>query len=237
MIVLENVNFSYSEEEVLYDINLTVHKGEFVVLIGTSGCGKTTLLKTINGLCAPGSGTISVDGKNIQEEDSVLLKRKIGYVIQGAALFPHMTVEKNISYVLDLENKLDKNEKKERILEMMELVRLDREFLKKHPSELSGGQQQRVGIARALAAKPEILLMDEPFGALDEITRKILQKEMLSLQKRLGITVIFVTHDIREAMVLADKIVVMNEGRIKQVGTASELKECPADDFVKELIR
>lgn len=230
---LKDVNLSYGENHVLHDVNLSVMEGEFLTVIGTSGCGKTTLLKLINRLYAPDSGSVRIFG--MEETDPVLLRRKIGYAVQGAKLFPHMTLEKNITYVLDLEKGMSREEKKQRVKEMMDLVQLEPELAGRYPGEVSGGQQQRAGIARALAAKPPILLMDEPFGAVDEITRRALQTELLALWRKLGITILFITHDIREALLLGNRTVVMDQGRIVQIGTGEELREHPANDFVREL--
>ena len=171
MIEFRHVKKSYGDKPVLKDFNLTVEKGEFVTIIGSSGCGKTTALKMVNGLLEPDGGDIFVYGENIRGKDQTQLRRNIGYAIQGSVLFPHMTVEQNISYVPNLLNKKDRKKTRDAVSKWMKIVGLDDELRSRFPSELSGGQQQRVGIARALAASPEILLMDEPFGAVDEITR------------------------------------------------------------------
>lgn len=227
---------SYGENEVLRDVSLAVEKGEFIVIIGPSGCGKTTLLKLVNGLVVPTVGEVAINGRPLQEEDLVAVRRRIGYAVQGAKLFPHMTVEENICYVPGLEGKMPKGEKRALAREMLEMVQLPEELASRFPRQLSGGQKQRVGIARAMAAKPDILLMDEPFGAVDEITRKGLQEELLDLQGKTGVTVVFITHDIGEAFKLGSRILIMKEGVIWQEGTGEELRRAPKDDFVKRLL-
>ena len=183
MIRMEDVSYSYGKKEVLHHFNLHVKEGEFLTVIGCSGCGKTTMLKLINALLLPSLGTVYVQGRDITKTDHIALRRSIGYAIQNKGLFPHMTVEDNIAYVLTISGQKNKKQNQKRVLELLNLVGLEESLLKRRPSELSGGQQQRVGIARALAAKPKIMLMDEPFGALDEITRKMMQKELLALHK------------------------------------------------------
>lgn len=236
MIKFDGCSADYGQGNVLKKVSLTVQKGEFLVIIGSSGCGKTTLLKLVNGLLSPAEGEIYVKGKNLRQCNLIALRRKIGYVVQGAKLFPHMTVQDNICYVPSLERKLTTEEKRELTEEMLGLVQLPSELAERFPSQLSGGQQQRAGIARALASRPEILLMDEPFGAVDEIIRRGLQRQVRALQREMKITTLFVTHDIREACKLGDRIVVMNEGKILQTGTAEELKANPKADFVKQLM-
>lgn len=237
IITLEHVTKSFDGQEILRDFNLSVREGEFLAVIGRSGCGKTTMLKMMNGLLTPDEGKVCVDGKNIAETDIISLRRRIGYVIQNRGLFPHMTVEKNITYVPVISGKKNKKENRELALRLLKLVGLEEEKLGKYPSELSGGQQQRVGIARALAADPKILLMDEPFGALDEITRQTMQDEILRLQKSLKLTVIFITHDIREAMKLGDRVMVMEDGKAVQLDTPENICRAPADSFVADLIK
>lgn len=205
-------------------------------MIGRSGCGKTTMLRMINGLQKPDSGKVYAAGEDVGEADLIRLRRKIGYVIQNKGLFPHMTVEKNIIYVPVISGQKDKRQNRKLAEELIGLVGLEREMLDRYPEELSGGQQQRVGIARALASRPKLLLMDEPFGALDEITKRAMQNELLALQKKLGMTVVFITHDIREAMKLGDRVLVMEQGKIAQCDTPENVKKNPADEFVKELI-
>lgn len=235
IITFKNVYKSYDEKEILSDFNLDINKGEFVTVIGSSGSGKTTTLKLINGLLKADKGEIIVKGENISNTDIIKLRRDIGYVIQDIGLFPHMTVGKNISYVLDLE-KNDKNKVLNKVNELMGIVELDKDLLYRYPSELSGGQRQRVGIARALASDPEIILMDEPFGAVDEITRKSLQNELLKIQKKLNKTILFITHDIKEAFKLGSKIVIMDDGKIVQSGNKEDIIKSPNSDFVKQLV-
>jgi osmoprotectant transport system ATP-binding protein len=207
--------------ELLHDLNLEVQRGETLVLLGRSGSGKTTTLKLINHLLAPSSGELCVDSRPTREWDVIRLRRMIGYVIQEVGLFPHFTVERNIGLVPKIENwPADKIHA--RVLELLQLVGLDPGIAARYPRELSGGQRQRVGVARALAADPPILLMDEPFGALDLITRVELQREFLDLQKRLRKTVVFVTHDLREALLLGTRIALMEAGRLITVQTPEE---------------
>ena len=193
------------------------------------------MLRMINGLHTPDSGRVLVQEKNVAETDLITLRRSIGYVIQNKGLFPHMTVSENITYVPVISGKKDKLENRRLAVRLLKTVGLPEEMADRYPLELSGGQQQRVGIARALAADAKILLMDEPFGALDEITKRAMQNEMLSLQKQLHMTIVFITHDIQEAMKLGDRVLVMEKGRIAQLGTPREIQEHPADDFVREL--
>ncbi len=233
IIEFKNVSKSYTEGATVIDeLSLAIESGEFITMIGESGCGKTTLLKMINGLIPASSGDISVMGKNITEWDLITLRRHIGYVIQQIGLFPHLTVENNIGFVLDIMGKSD-TEKKERSRELIQLVGLSEDYLSKYPAALSGGEKQRIGVARALASNPDILLMDEPFGAVDEITRKILQEEILSIQSKLKKTIIFVTHDIEEALKLGSKIVLFNKGRIEQIGTKEEMVFRPSSPYVE----
>ena len=219
----------------MVDFSLHIEEGEFLTVIGRSGCGKTTMLRMINGLQIPDSGKVLVEGQDVAKADLIALRRRIGYVIQNKGLFPHMTVEENITYVPVISGKKDKQENRKLALRLLQTVGLAQEMADRYPAELSGGQQQRVGIARALAADAKILLMDEPFGALDEITKRAMQDEMLSLQKKLHMTIVFITHDIREAMKLGDRVLVMEKGRIAQIGMPQEIREYPADDFVREL--
>ena len=235
MIRFEHVNKSFGNEQVLIDFNLEIPEGEFLTVIGRSGCGKTTMLRMINVLHTPDSGRVLVQEKNVAETDLIALRRSIGYVIQNKGLFPHMTVSENITYVPVISGKKDKLENRRLAVRLLKTVGLPEEMADRYPLELSGGQQQRVGIARALAADANILLMDEPFGALDEITKRAMQNEMLSLQKQLHMTIVFITHDIQEAMKLGDRVLVMEKGRIAQLGTPREIQEHPADDFVREL--
>ena len=236
MIRLEHVTKSFGRYKALDDVSIVVEEGEFLTVIGRSGCGKTTMLRVINGLQKPDSGKVYAAGEDVGEADLIRLRRKIGYVIQNKGLFPHMTVEKNIIYVPVISGQKDKRQNRKLAEELIGLVGLEREMLDRYPEELSGGQQQRVGIARALASRPKLLLMDEPFGALDEITKRAMQNELLALQKKLGMTVVFITHDIREAMKLGDRVLVMEQGKIAPGDTPENVKKNPADEFVKELI-
>ena len=236
VIEIRHCRASYGENEVLKDVSLAVDNGEFIVLIGPSGCGKTTLLKLMNGLVVPTEGEVAINGLPLQEEDLVAVRRRIGYAVQGAKLFPHMTVEENICYIPGLEGKMPKGEKRAIARKMLNMVQLPEELASRFPRQLSGGQKQRVGIARAMAAEPDILLMDEPFGAVDEITRKGLQEELSTLQRKTGVTVVFITHDIGEAFKLGSRILIMREGVIWQEGTGEELRRAPKDEFVKRLL-
>lgn len=235
IIEFEHVRKSYGEKTVLNDFSLAVAPGDFVTIVGASGGGKTTVLKMVNGLLTPDAGTIRVMGRDIREMDLIQLRRNIGYAIQGSVLFPHMTVAENIAYVPNLLNKKDKARTNAAVAKWLAIVGLDEELLQRYPAELSGGQQQRVGIARALAASPEILLMDEPFGAVDEITRASLQQEITRIHRETGITVLFVTHDIGEALRLGTRVLVMADGEIQQYATPEEILRAPATDFVRQL--
>jgi len=236
IIKFDHVSKSYGDNEVLHDFCLNIHQGEFLTVIGGSGSGKTTMLKMINGLLTPTSGKIYLNGKDISIENQILLRRNIGYVIQGIGLFPHMNIRKNIAYVPELLNSKKNPETEKRINNLINIVGLETEMLERYPSELSGGQKQRVGIARALAANPEILLMDEPFGAVDEITRKMLQDEISKIHKKLKVTVVFITHDIKEAIKLGSRILIMGKGKIEQIGKPSEITGSPANLYVRQLL-
>ncbi len=238
MAIIEFINIekSYGNDWAIEDFNLTIEKGEFVTIIGSSGSGKTTIIKMVNGLIKPDSGTIIVEDKDICTADLIHLRRNIGYAVQGSVLFPHMTVEQNIAYVPNLLNKKNKQKTVNAISKWMDIVGLDDSLRDRYPGELSGGQQQRVGIARSLAASPYILLMDEPFGSVDEITRKQLQLEMKAIYEKTGITVLFVTHDIAEALQLGTKVLVMNNGSIEQFDTPENIKQHPATKYVEELV-
>ncbi len=217
------------------DVSFDVHEGETLVLLGSSGCGKTTLLKLTNRLLEPTSGAIELDGTDIAGQDPISLRRKIGYVFQGIGLFPHMTVEENVAMVPRLLG-WPAPRRRERAHEVLRTVGLAPEaYAGRFPEELSGGQQQRVGVGRALAADPAYLLMDEPFGALDALTRDTLQQELLALKERLKETILFVTHDIFEALALGDRIAVLHGGRLEQIGRREEILQNPATDFVREL--
>jgi len=213
-------------------LNLTIKKGEFVTLVGPSGCGKTTCLKMINKLIVPSSGELFVEGKSLDEWNTIQLRRSIGYVIQQIGLFPHMNILKNITYVLNIIGE-DKDQMYKRAVELVKLVGLKEEHLNRYPRELSGGQRQRIGVARALAADPDIILMDEPFGAVDEIARRSLQDELKEIHKKVRKTIIFVTHDINEALKLGTSIILMNKGKIEQIGNKEDLIFRPENDFVK----
>ena len=237
MIRLSKVSKSFDggKTYAVRDVSMEIHDGETLVLVGSSGCGKSTTLKMINRLLEPTSGTIEVDGEDISQRDPVQWRRSIGYVFQGIGLFPHMTVQENVAIVLRLLG-WPTEKKRQRVAELLELVGLDPgEFGRRLPDQLSGGQQQRIGVARALAADPEYLLMDEPFGALDALSRDTLQQELLSLKQRLTKTIIFVTHDIFEALTLGDRMAVLHEGRLQQVGTCEEVVGRPATPFVRDL--
>lgn len=236
MIRFQNIVKKYGDRIILDHINFEINKGEFVVLIGPSGCGKTTTLKMINRLIQPNGGEIFIDGRNIKTVDPVELRRTIGYVIQQIGLFPNMTVEQNISVVPKL-LKYSKEKCHERVIELLEMVDMPYdEYAKKYPSELSGGQQQRIGVLRALAGSPPIVLMDEPFGALDPMTRTVLQDEVKKLQKKLNKTIVFITHDMDEALRMADVIVFMNEGKIVQMAPPEELLRNPSSDIIKRFM-
>lgn len=233
LIKFENVSKCYENGiKILDDLNFTIDSEEFITLIGKSGCGKTTMLKLINGLIKPDSGKIFIKGKEINQWNIIELRRSIGYVIQQIGLFPHMNIEDNIGYVLNIK-KVSKAERNKQAKELIELVGLSSEYLKKYPRELSGGQNQRVGVARALASNPDILLMDEPFGAVDDITRRVLQEEILKLQDRLKKTIVFVTHDIDEAFKLGSRIVLFDNGKIVQQGSRKEMIFNPINKFVE----
>jgi len=217
------------------EVALEVREGETLVLLGSSGCGKTTLLKLINRLLEPTDGAIEVDGQDIASQDPISLRRRIGYVFQGIGLFPHMTVEENVAMVPRLLG-WSRGKRRRRARKLLDTVGLEPDtYADRFPEELSGGQQQRVGVGRALAADPAYLLMDEPFGALDALTRDTLQQELLDLRRRLNKTIVFVTHDIFEALTLGERIAVLHNGRLEQVGTKEEIVGRPATDFVREL--
>lgn len=235
-IEFKNIKKAYGSQVILENFDFSVEKGEFVTIIGSSGSGKTTVLKMANGLVKADAGDIFINGENIRDKDMIELRRNIGYAIQGSVLFPHMTVEQNISYVPNLLNKKDKKRTREALGKWMEIVGLEEELKERYPAELSGGQQQRVGIARALAASPDILLMDEPFGAVDEITRGQLQNELQRIYAQTHITILFVTHDISEALKLGAKVLVMDQGKIHQYDVPEQILRSPATEFVKQLV-
>ncbi|NLJ48343.1 MAG: betaine/proline/choline family ABC transporter ATP-binding protein [Candidatus Atribacteria bacterium] len=236
MIRLENITKQYPNNKTAVEgVNLEIPAGKIFSLIGPSGCGKTTILKMINRLIEPTYGQIYFQNQNISALNPIELRRNIGYVIQQIGLFPHITIGENIGYVLKI-----RGAKKEKWIqkaqELIQLVGLDETYLHRYPRELSGGQQQRVGVARALAADPPLILMDEPFGAIDEITREQLQNELLQLQRRLKKTIVFVTHDLREAVKLSDQIAIMQAGSIVQVGSPNQLLFFPVNAFVEEFM-
>ncbi len=236
MIEYRNVCKNYGDRKIVKDLSFTVEDGQFAVLIGPSGCGKTTTLKMLNRLIQSDGGEILLDGKNINDINAEQLRTHIGYVIQQIGLFPNMTVEQNITVVPRL-LKWDKERCSKRVRELLALVDMDYDtYAKKYPNELSGGQQQRVGVLRALAAEPPVILMDEPFGALDPITRDALQDEVKNLQKRLHKTIIFVTHDMNEAIKMADVILFMSDGELLQKASPEEMLRAPANDTVREFM-
>jgi osmoprotectant transport system ATP-binding protein len=236
MIEIDNVTKSYGERRVVDHLSLSVPGGDFCVLLGSSGCGKSTTLKMINRLVAIDSGAIRVAGEDIMNVQAEALRRGIGYAIQSIGLFPHWTVEDNIATVPRL-LKWSPARRRDRVTELLEMLRLAPEAYRgKYPHQLSGGEQQRVGVARALAADPELLLMDEPFGAVDPITRDALQAELARIHRATMKTILFVTHDIEEALRLATRIAVMQDGRIAQLGSPLEILEQPASDFVADFV-
>ena len=237
MIEMKNISKKVGNKVILDDISLKIDEGSFVVFIGPSGCGKTTTLKLMNKLISPTSGEIYIDDKPISKEDPIKLRRNIGYVIQSIGLFPHLTIRENIELIPKLKKEKSYEEIEKSTIELMNMVGLNpNEFLDKYPTELSGGQQQRIGLVRAIATDAEIILMDEPFSALDPITRTQLQEWLYSLQEELKKTIVFVTHDMDEALKLADKICIMKDGKIQQYDTVENLLRNPANEFVKNFI-
>lgn len=236
MITFAGVSKAFGEKEVVNSLDFTIEEGELFVLIGPSGCGKTTTLKMINRLEETSGGSITINDRDIADYALHELRYDIGYVLQQIALFPHMTVEENIAIVPELK-KWEKNKTHHRVSELLTLVGLEPEtYRKRKPAELSGGQQQRVGVARALAANPDVILMDEPFSALDPITRVKLQDDLLLMKKNINKTIVFVTHDMTEALKLGDRIAIMNDGEMVQIGTPEELRNQPKSPFVEEFI-
>lgn len=236
---LKNVNkqFRGQSTPALDNVCVQIEEGEFVTILGSSGCGKTTLIKMLNRLYEADSGEIFLFGKNVKEQNPVALRRKIGYVIQQIGLFPHMTVAENIATIPKI-LKWDKKRINEETDRMLKLVQLEpEEFKNRYPAQLSGGQQQRIGLARALICNPRLMLLDEPFGAIDAINREILQNELKAIHRQSGKTYLFVTHDIREALKLGTKVIIMNEGRILQYASPETIINNPADEFVESLIR
>lgn len=238
MITLHNVSKSFDGKKSysVRNINLSIVDNETLVLVGSSGSGKSTLLKLINYSFKPSSGMIKIDGKQLKDCPKVQLRRSMGFVFQHIGLFPHLTVAKNIAILM----RLIKNPKEQRIKRVNELLRLvnlePEKYFNRYPDELSGGEQQRVGVARALATNPNYILMDEPFAALDALTRETLQNEIIELKQKLNKTIIFVTHDINEAFRLADRIAIMHEGNLEQIGTKEDVLAQPATEFVRQLL-
>lgn len=236
MVKLQNIKKTYSDTIVVDKLDLEIKRGQFVVLIGPSGCGKTTTLKMINRLIEPSSGSIIIEGEDVSKVNPVLLRRKVGYVIQQIGLFPNMNIAQNIEVVPKL-LKWSAEKRRNRTEELLRLVDMEPEvYMNRYPSELSGGQQQRIGVLRALAVEPPLILMDEPFGALDPITKESLQDEIKKIQKSLNKTIVFVTHDMDEALKLADLVVLMKDGKIVQADSPEELLSNPKNDFVAEFI-
>ncbi|MDA7847909.1 ABC transporter ATP-binding protein [Sulfurospirillum sp.] len=239
MIELKNLckTFKTKDNDIIAskDVNMHVKEGEICVLLGPSGCGKTTTLKMINKIIEPTSGEIYVDGENVTNVDNILLRRKIGYVIQQIGLFPNMTIKENISVVPKMLN-WEKHKIDKRAYELMDMVSLDKRYLYMYPKELSGGQQQRIGVARALAVNPPVMLMDEPFGAIDPINREIIQDEFLKLQKKIKKTILMVSHDINEAIKMADKIAIFKDGYLQQFDTPDNILAHPINDFVEDFV-
>lgn len=237
MITFDNVSKMYSNDHVAVKaLNVEIKKGEFFVIIGPSGCGKTTLLKMINRLIPLTEGTIWINRKRVSDYNIHELRWSIGYVLQQIALFPHMTIEENIAIVPELK-KWSKTKIQKRVDELLELVGLEPEkYRQRKPKELSGGEQQRVGVLRALAADPEIILMDEPFSALDPISRTKLQDDLLDMQRKIQKTIVFVSHDMQEALKLGDRLCVMKDGEIVQIGSPQEIVENPVNEFVQQFI-
>ena len=236
MIEFRDVTKTYGHDLAVTNFSLSAPSGKITVLMGLSGSGKTTLLRTVNKLVQPTSGTILIDGNDIADLDSVVLRRSIGYVMQEVGLLPHKSVLDNVTLIAQIAGQ-DKDEALRNALELLELVGIGSSFHDRFPGQLSGGQQQRVGVARALAIRPNILLMDEPFGAVDPIVREELQDELIRIQRQLSLTIILVTHDRYEAIKLADQLVVLSQGaKIEQVGTPKKLTEKPANEFVQKLL-
>ena len=235
-VAFEHVSKRFGDANAVDDVNLAIAEGMFVTIIGSSGCGKTTLLKMVNALVMPDEGEVLVHGRATSNADPIGLRRNIGYAIQGSVLFPHLTVEQNIAYVPTLLNSGDEDRTEAAVKKRMDIIGLPRDIMDRYPAELSGGQAQRVGIARALAASPDILLADEPFSAVDAITRASLQDEIKRIHEQTGITVLFVTHDIDEALDLGDRVLVMEAGRAVQFAPPEEILRAPATEFVNRLV-
>lgn len=237
IVEFREVGKRYGEKNVISGLNLSIHEGEFFVMVGPSGCGKTTTLKMINALTQPSEGDVYFNGKRIKDYDIRRLRHRIGYVLQQIALFPTMTVKQNIELIPDILG-WSKSERSRRSGELLEMVGLPpAKYAARYPNELSGGEQQRIGILRAIAAKPDVLLMDEPFSALDPISRNALQEMVADIHQRLGTTIVFVTHNMNEAQRLASRIAVMQGGRLQQLGTPEELQSQPANEFVRSFFQ
>ncbi|WP_443661238.1 ABC transporter ATP-binding protein [Clostridium sp.] len=236
MIEFKNVSKSFNGRKILKDINITIKDEELVVFIGPSGCGKTTTLKMINKLLTPTSGEVLINGKKIGDQNTIKLRRNMGYVIQQAGLLPHLTIGDNIALIPSIE-KMDKDKIHTKVIELLNLVGLDPDiYIDKYPNQLSGGEQQRVGVARAFVMDPDVILMDEPFSALDPITKTQLQDEVFNIQQNYKKTIIFVTHDMDEALKLGDRICIMDGGYVVQFDTPSEILKNPINDFVREFV-
>ena len=236
MISFRAVSKSYAADHAVQDFTLDMPAGKITVLMGLSGSGKTTLLRMVNKMVSPSEGLISIDGVDVREHDSVTLRRSIGYVLQEVGLLPHKSVFENVALIARISGQ-SSAEASSNAQEMLELVGIDQSLFDRYPSELSGGQQQRVGVARALAIKPKILLMDEPFGAVDPIVREELQDELLRIQRTLDLTIVLVTHDRYEALKLADQLVILSkEAQIEQSGSPAEIKQRPSNEFVSKLL-
>lgn len=238
MIKFKNLCKDYEKKHVLKNVNMQINEGELVAIIGESGCGKTTMLKTINNLVKPTRGAVIVEGENVTDKKTniIKLRRNIGYVVQSTGLFPHLTIKQNIEIIPKIE-KRSKEKIAKRTLELMEMINLPaQEYLSKYPTQLSGGQQQRIGVARAFALDPKIILMDEPFSALDPITRQELQDELIAIQAKAKKTIVFVTHDMDEAVKIADKICIMKDGEILQYDTPENILKNPINEFVESFV-
>jgi osmoprotectant transport system ATP-binding protein len=236
LISFRAVSKSYAADHAVRDFTIDMPAGKITVLMGLSGSGKTTLLRMVNKMVSPSEGHITIDGVDVKELDSVSLRRSIGYVLQEVGLLPHKSVFENVSLIAQISGQ-SSDDARSNAQEMLELVGIDQSFFDRYPSELSGGQQQRVGVARALAIKPKILLMDEPFGAVDPIVREELQDELLRIQRTLALTIVLVTHDRYEALKLADQLVILSkEAQIEQSGSPAEIKQSPSNEFVSKLL-
>jgi osmoprotectant transport system ATP-binding protein len=236
VIELRDVSKRFGDGWAVRDVSLSIARGELVAVMGESGSGKTTIVRMVNRLIDPDEGTVAIDGRDVREQDPIALRRSIGYVIQQAGLLPHITVGDNVATVPRLLRWSDADTSA-RVDELLELVGLPpASFRDRYPDQLSGGQRQRVGVARALAARPRVLLLDEPFGALDPLTRAALQDELRKIHRELGLTTIIVTHDMVEALVLADRIAVVVRGELRRIGTPAELVASPGDEFVARLV-